>query len=172
MFLLGKVAVAAHQEAERCHIGVDEIVSLLSRKVGALLDSVTETLDACSAESRGERVLLDGIDPALHGRRRVGRKGRSSLGQAYGGTDGNSAYCVRGSCNRFACIGRRDLLAGARHAFRNRAHGAADGLGCRGCRIDDNVSRALGCIRGAFGGGLDGTRCVFCHLTGGLGGLG
>ena len=54
LLLLGKVTVAAHQEAKRCHICVDEIVSLLSRKVGALLDSVTETLDTCPAESRGE----------------------------------------------------------------------------------------------------------------------
>ena len=91
------------------------------------------------------------------------------MGQIYGGTDGNSAYRVRGPYNRFACIGRCNLLAGTRHTFRNRAHGAADGLGCRGGRIDDNVSRALSCIRGAFGGGLDGRRCVFCHLTGGLG---
>ena len=54
LLLLGEVTVAAHQEAKRCHVRVNEIVSLLSSKVGALLDSVTETLDACPAESRGE----------------------------------------------------------------------------------------------------------------------
>ncbi len=43
---LGRSPVAAHQEAKRCHICVDEIVSLLLPQ-GALLDSVAETLDAC-----------------------------------------------------------------------------------------------------------------------------
>ena len=169
---MGEVAVAAHQEAERRHVGVDEVVPLLARKVGPLLDAVTEPLDACLAESRGERVLLDGVDAALDGRRSAGRKGRRSLGQTHCGADGDSAHRVRSPCDRLARIGRRDLLAGARHAFRSRAHGASDGFGCRGGRIDDGVPRVLGRIRDALGGGLDGRRCAFCHLSCGVGSLG
>lgn len=172
LLLMGEIAVAAHQEAERRHVGVDEVVTFLARKVGPLLDAVTEPLDARLAEARGERVLLDGVDAALDGRRRAGCKGRRPLGQTHCGADGDSAYRVRSPCDRLARIGRRDLLAGARHAFRSRAHGASDGFGCRGGRIDDGVPRALGRIRDAFGGGLDSCRCAFCHLSCGVRSLG
>ena len=70
--LLGEVAVAAHQEAERRHVGVDEVVPFLARKVGALLDAVAEPLDARLAEACGERVLLDDADAAFDGRGRTG----------------------------------------------------------------------------------------------------
>lgn len=70
--LLGEIAVAAHQEAERRHVGVDEVVPFLTRKVGALLDAVAEPLDAHLAEACGERVLLDDADAAFDGRGRTG----------------------------------------------------------------------------------------------------
>ena len=97
--------------------------------------------------------------------------GRSLL-QAHGGADGDSAHRVRSPCDRFARIGRRDLLAGVRHAFRSRAHGASDGFGCRGGRIDDGVPCTLGPIRDAFGDGLDSCRCALRHLSCSVGSLG
>lgn len=167
---MGEIAVAAHQEAERRNVGVDEVVPFLARKVGPLLDAVTEPFDARLAEVRGERVLLDGIDAAFDGRRSAGREGRRSLGQTHCGADGDSAHRVRGPCDRFARIGRRDLLAGVRHSFRSRAHGASDGFGCRGGRIDDGVPRILCCARGIFGSRPDDLRCTFSYLFSCMGG--